>query len=80
MIKLTRMDGTEVYLNPDLIAFLEETPDTHITLANGASYIFLESALIVINRIVKFKARILRCSFKLTTKNDSSADEFGEAL
>ena len=71
MIKLTRMDGTEVYLNPDLIAFLEETPDTHITLANGTSYIFLEPARMVIDRIVRFKARILQRASKRTRKNAS---------
>ena len=71
MIKLTRMDGTEVYINPDLIAFLEETPDTHITLVNGTSYIFTEPARIVIERIVRFKANIVKRALKRTTKNTS---------
>ena len=60
MIKLTRMDGSEVYLNPDLIEFLEETPDTHITLSNGNNYIFLEPASVVIERIIGYRARILQ--------------------
>jgi flagellar protein FlbD len=59
MIKLTRLDGSEVYLNPDLIEILEETPDTHITLSNGNSYIFLEPARVVIGRIVSYRARVL---------------------
>jgi flagellar protein FlbD len=60
MIKLTRLDGSEVYLNPDHIETIEETPDTHITLSNGNSYLFLEPAKVVIGRIVCFKARVLR--------------------
>lgn len=60
MIKLTRMDGSEVYVNCDLIAFVEEVPDTCITLTNGNIYIFRESAKVVVGRLVSFKARIMR--------------------
>ena len=35
MIRLTKLDGSEMYLNPDQIEIIEETPDTHITLLNG---------------------------------------------
>jgi len=60
MIKLTKLDGGEVFLNPDLIEILEEIPDTHITLTNGNKYLFLEPAQVVIERIVSYKARVLR--------------------
>lgn len=60
MIKLTRLDGSEVYLNPDLIEMIEETPDTHVTLTNGNKYLFFEPARVVIERIVSYQARILR--------------------
>jgi len=59
MIRLTRLDGSEAYLNPDLIETIEETPDTHITLSNGKSYLFLEPAKLVIERIVSYKALLL---------------------
>ena len=62
MIKLTKLDGSEVFLNPDLIEILEEIPDTHITLSNGDKYLFLEPAQVVIDRIVSYRARILRRS------------------
>jgi flagellar protein FlbD len=75
MIKLTRLDGSEVYLNPDLIEILEETPDTHITLSNGNSYIFLEPAKVVIGRIVSYRARVFRRvssgGAKYLNRNDS---------
>lgn len=68
MIKLTRMDGSEVYVNCELIAFVEEVPDTRITLTNGNIYLFRESAKEVIGRIVMFKARILRHSSNAYSK------------
>ena len=60
MIKVTALDGSEMYLNPDLIEIITETPDTHITLSNGNRYLVLEPARVVIGRIVSFKARLLR--------------------
>ena len=60
MIKVTALDGSEMYVNPDLIEIITETPDTHITLSNGNRYIVLEPARVVIGRIVNFKARLLR--------------------
>ena len=60
MIKVTTLDGSEMYLNADLIEIITETPDTHITLSNGNRYLVLEPARVVIERIVSFKARLLR--------------------
>lgn len=60
MIRLTQLDGSEVYLNPDLIEIISETPDTHITLSNGNRYLILEPARVVIGRIVSYKARLFR--------------------
>jgi flagellar protein FlbD len=62
MIKVTTRDGTEMYLNPDLIEIITETPDTHITLSNGNRYLVLEPARVVISRIVTFKAQLFRCA------------------
>ncbi|MDD5284739.1 MAG: flagellar FlbD family protein [Desulfuromonadaceae bacterium] len=60
MIALTRMDKQLMYINPDHIVSIEETPDTVITLFNGNHYIVKERADIIISRIVAFRARILR--------------------
>jgi flagellar protein FlbD len=59
MIKLTRLDGSEILLNEDLIEMIEETPDTHVTLSNGNRYVVLEDASVLIERIVSFKSRII---------------------
>jgi len=62
MIKLTRLDGTVFYINADLIETVEETPDTHIMLSNGKRYLVLEKTVTILDRIMKFKAAILRRS------------------
>ncbi len=60
MIKLTRLDGSDIFLNPDLIETIEETPDTHLTLTNGNRYLVLERAWMIVDKIGAFKARIIR--------------------
>jgi flagellar protein FlbD len=55
MIKLTRIDGTEFYLNPDLIEVLEASHDTHVTLTNGHKYVCAESPDLIVERIAEFR-------------------------
>lgn len=60
MIKLTRLNGSELYLNPTLIEAMEETPDTHVLMTNGNRYLVLEPVRVVIERMVALQARMLR--------------------
>ena len=55
MIKLTRIDGTEFYLNPDLIEVMEASHDTHVTLTNGHKYVCAEPPDDVVERIAEFR-------------------------
>ena len=52
MIAVTRLDKHLMHLNPDHIIFIEETPDTVITLFNGNRYIVIDRASAIISRIV----------------------------
>jgi flagellar protein FlbD len=55
---LTRINKVEqFYINDDRIEFIEETPDTVITLESGKKIIVMESAKEVIMRIIEFKQR-----------------------
>lgn len=58
MIKVTRLNGKEYYLNADLIEIVEETPDTVITLRDGKKLVVCESVDEVIKRILKYKQDI----------------------
>ena len=62
MIFLTRMDKQEMYINPDHIVSIEETPDTVIALFNGNHFIVNERASVIISRIVAYRAKIIRRS------------------
>ncbi len=44
MIPLTRPDGSSVLVNPDRIEFVEETPDTVLTMADGRKLLVRETA------------------------------------
>lgn len=60
MISLTRMDKQVMYVNPDHIVSIEETPDTVITLFNGHHFIVKESAADIISKVVAFRAKVIR--------------------
>lgn len=58
MIKVTRLNGEEFYINPDLIQYIEETPDTVVTLTNDRKVVIREEVEEVIERIVAFKKKV----------------------
>jgi flagellar protein FlbD len=57
MIPVTRLDGQAVFVNADLIMFLESSPETILTLENGKKMMVKESVPQVVDEIVKFKSR-----------------------
>lgn len=60
MIHLTRLNNSSLIVNSDLIKFVEQAPDTVITLLNGEKIIVLENAETVLERIVQFRRAVLR--------------------
>lgn len=68
MIRLTRMNGGEFYLNHSLIETVEESPDTLLTLSNGNRYIVLEPARVIIDRIMSRQASVLRRASPSSTR------------
>jgi flagellar protein FlbD len=58
MIKMTRLQGTEIYLNPDLILSLEATPDTVVTLTNGEKYVLRDNLETILDRFLDYKRAI----------------------
>lgn len=59
MIVVTRLDGRQFALNPDLIERIFESPDTTVVMADGANYIVTESMMCIIEKIASFRARII---------------------
>ncbi len=67
MIKVTRLNKKELYVNEDLIEFIEETPDTVITLSTGVKIIVLESIDKILVEIIAFRRRVLEGDLSIIT-------------
>jgi flagellar protein FlbD len=65
MITVTRLNNTPLVVNPDLIVFIEETPDTMITLSNGEKLAVQEKVGEVIRRVLQFRRSIFNPSIPL---------------
>jgi flagellar protein FlbD len=65
MILVTRLNHTSLVVNPDLIAFIEETPDTILTLSNGDKIAVEEKAGEVIRRVIEFRRSIFNPSIRI---------------
>lgn len=59
MIELTRLNGTAIVLNSDLIKTAEAAPDTMLTLINGEKLIVREETAEVLERVLAYRARLL---------------------
>jgi flagellar protein FlbD len=55
MIKLTHLGGEVFVLNADLIQYVEERPDTFVTLTTGERIVVVESMDEVLRRAVTYQ-------------------------
>ena len=58
MIRLTRLNGKKFVVNADMIKFVDETPDTIVTLANGEKVMVAEKTDEVISRVIEYQRTI----------------------
>jgi len=72
MIQLTRLNNHSLVVNSDLIKFVEQAPDTVITLVNGDKIVVRESAQDVLDRVVQFRRSVLQ-GIMLCPDNNGSA-------
>lgn len=59
MIRLNRLNRSEIVVNAEQIEYMEETPDLVITLMSGRKIVVSQSLSEVIDRIITYKARII---------------------
>jgi flagellar protein FlbD len=59
MIHLTRLNNSALTVNSDLIKFVEQSPDTVITLLSGEKILVQEPVHEVVCRIIEFRRRVL---------------------
>jgi flagellar protein FlbD len=60
MIQLTRLNNKPLTVNSDLIKFVEQSPDTLVTLITGEKIVVLEKAGEVLARIIEFRRSVLQ--------------------
>lgn len=59
VIFLTRRNGSQFYINPELIETVEATPDTVITLVNNKKIIVKDTPQEVAERFIEFRRKTL---------------------
>jgi len=64
MIKVTRLNDTELVINTDLIEFVESIPDTIISLTTGKKIMVQESIDEIVAKVEEFKRGILSHDIK----------------
>jgi len=60
MIQLTRLNNKPLIVNSDLVKFVEQSPDTLVTLITGEKIVVLEHAEEVLARVIEFRRSVLR--------------------
>lgn len=54
MIWLTRLDGSTMVVNVQMIEFVEAVPDTVVTLVSGKKLVVCESPDELVGRVIRF--------------------------
>lgn len=60
MIRITRLDGSTLYVNADHLRSAEANPDTVITFIDGKRMVVRESPEEVVAEVIEYRGRITR--------------------
>ncbi|WP_263408660.1 flagellar FlbD family protein [Terriglobus tenax] len=63
MIELTRLNGHTIYMNAELIKYIEAAPDTMITLVTGEKIVVREGCQQVMDLALHYKMNLLRSTW-----------------
>jgi len=58
VIKITKLNNESVYVNPDLVEFVEASPDTALLMRGGKRVVVRDSVDAVLERILEYKKNI----------------------
>jgi flagellar protein FlbD len=65
MIIVTRLHGSSVAVNCDLIERVEAAPETVVTLVDGSRYVVRESVAEIVDKIRDFRASVVKLAGRL---------------
>ncbi len=58
MIEVTRLGGSVFYVNPHQIEYIENNPDTTLTMLSGKRLVVKEDYQSVLAKIIEYRSRI----------------------
>ena len=72
MIIVTRLHGTTVAVNCDLIERVEASPETVVTLVDGSRYVVRESVAEIVDKVRAFRASVVLLAGRLDERAATS--------
>ena len=72
MIIVTRLHGTTVAVNCDLIERVEASPETVVTLVDGSRYVVRESVAEIVDKVRAFRASVVLLGGRLDERSATS--------
>lgn len=63
MLEVTRLNGSVYFINPDMMMFVEATPDTVITLTSGDKLLVKETPEQLREQFIALKQKIFSGGF-----------------
>jgi len=71
MIKVKKINGRDLIINAELIEFVENTPDTIITMTTGKKIIVRETSEELIKKVIEYRKEIFPFKrFKKLTEDE----------
>lgn len=58
MIRITRLNGSELVVNADMIEFIQANPDTVISLVSKRKLVVKESIEELIEKVVEYRRKV----------------------
>jgi flagellar protein FlbD len=58
MVILTKINKAQIAVNSDLIQYIEETPDTVITMTNSDKVVVQEGMADIIRKVIQYRRRV----------------------
>jgi flagellar protein FlbD len=72
MIIVTRLHGTSVAVNCDLIERVEASPETVVTLVDGSRYVVRECVAEIVDKVRAFRASVVLLAGRLDERSATS--------
>ena len=69
---MTRLHGTTVAVNCDLIERVEASPETVVTLVDGSRYVVRESVAEIVDRVRAYRASVVLLAGRLDERSATS--------